>query len=332
MPILKYAPFFLLLGVGQPLTAATPQGALPTPPGQHEAAPALRTLQDADERVARISYRLLVKGAELCPLKQAISGFSIHHITQYRKKDQAAAAVSFGLGDHPIVLTVAEGSAAERVGLRPGDAILAVNGAETQTLFESRTEHSYAGVQKFEAMLEEAMAQGPVELRYGRDKEQRVVALEPEYGCRSRVQVVPTRALRGRADGVYVQVSTGLVDFARDDDSLALWIAHEIAHNIFEHRKHLNGVPRGLLGMVGKNAARIRATELEADYVALYMMALAGYDISKTPEFWRKLGKRSGGWLSSSPTHPSWGARSQRAEETIAEIVAKQARGERLLP
>jgi len=114
---------------------------------------------------------------------------------------------------------------------------------------------------------------------------------------------------------------------------LAVVIGHEIAHAIAKHgnermtqemKAHglgsilsiaLSGSPQAtqdVLGMVYGAAGGLtllkysRKHETEADKIGLVFMALAGYDPSKSIEFWERMSKANGTqipqWLSSHPS------------------------------
>ena len=106
-----------------------------------------------------------------------------------------------------------------------------------------------------------------------------------------------------RGNGVYV--TTGLLEFLRSDDELAVVLAHEMAHDSLGHftRKQVQAVA-GLLAEVaitvftgiGTGGALARLGEMafaggmerDADELGLYMAGRAGYDVSVAPELWKR--------------------------------------------
>jgi predicted Zn-dependent protease len=112
-----------------------------------------------------------------------------------------------------------------------------------------------------------------------------------------------------------------LLAFARSDDELAIIIAHEMAHNILNHPDRLiaQGVPRGLLRGIGRNAEKVWATEAEADRLSIRLVAASGYNVSAAIPFWRRYYAQF-----DEPqifrTHPSLGARERIIAQTIAEL------------
>lgn len=280
----------------------------------------LAGLQAVDARVTGIGHRLAVAGMAHCMADaRPLPGFLIHTLDQYDPGLRAAARAQFGLDAAPVVLAVAPGSAAERAGLRAGDALVSVEGKPT--LSEPARKASFARSAAIEALIEQGIADGRLDLLLAGGK---VVSVAGDRGCPTRFQVVPGRALNASADGTYVQLSTGLVEFVRSDDELALVIAHELAHNILKHRDRLDaqGVSRGLFRAFGKNPGRIRATESEADRLALRLMHAAGYDIAVAPGFWDRFGRETDAGIFSDRTHASRKERVAAAEAEIAAIRA----------
>ena len=262
-----------------------------------------------------------------------LTGMLVHAVDQYPASSRLAAVSTFGLGDEPAVLVVVPGSASARAGLQAGDGILSIAG-KAFPLKGSRKRASYARVQEFEEFLLASLAAGPVPVEFVRGGVRHSVVLEPEPGCISRVQLVPSAKLNASADGTYAQVTSGIVAFAQSDDEIALVVAHEMAHNILGHRVRLNEqkITRGLLKALDGSAGKIRKTEVEADYLALYLLARAGYDISIAPGFWQRYGPSAFFEIFSEGTHPGRATRVAATRKTIEEIRLKQRQGAPLVP
>jgi predicted Zn-dependent protease len=161
----------------------------------------------------------------------------------------------------------------------------------------------------------------------------------------------PQQAINAFADGKSIMIARGMMSFARDDNELALVIAHEMAHNAMRHldaRKQNMGI--GLLadiatvvltrGAVNPNFASLGAGaysqefEAEADYVGLYIMANAGLPIEDAPKFWRRMAAAHPASIRSnhSASHPSTAYRMVALEAAVKEIQAKQAQRVALVP
>ncbi|WP_157093096.1 hypothetical protein [Paraurantiacibacter namhicola] len=116
----------------------------------------------------------------------------------------------------------------------------------------------------------------------------RTVQLRAPLGCRALVEVTTESGLAARADGRVIQVSYGLVSGATEAE-LAVIVAHELAHQILEHRRRLDlaGVRKGFFGQFGGNLAANRMAEEEADRLSVHLLANAGFDPDIAPRFWR---------------------------------------------
>lgn len=288
---------------------------------------AVRDLAALDLRVATIGDRLARSG--LCRAALSAPGWVVQDLVQYRPQLRSAVREALRLGERPTVVALVPGGAAARARVAVGDQIEAVSG---RTL--GAAGKGYARMQQLENWVEQGLASGKVRVTFRRGQELVEVDLPAQPGCSSRFQLLPGRGLNARADGTYVQVSGELVKFVRNDDELALVMAHELAHNVLRHRVQLDAqkVSRGLFAGFGKNGALIRTAELEADRMALYLMARAGFDPSVAPGFWQRFGARQVPGFLSDGTHPGTGERVRRAEAEIARIRSQQAAGQQPTP
>lgn len=292
----------------------------------------LAELRDMDARIAAIVYRLATANTAICPATAPLPGLLMQDVGQYAPEWRAEARADLGLSEVPTVTVVVPGSAAARAGLLAGDHVLAMDGTATPRSGEGAA--TYAVVQGTLALLETALADGTARLSLERRNQRLSIDLSGEKACPANVELVPGRKLSASADGRTVHVSTALATFAGSDDAVAVPIAHEMAHNILRHPQRLDaqGVKRGLLAPLGRNRAAIRATEEEADYFAAYMLARAGYDLDAAIDFWRRYGAKTDLGPFNDGTHPGKKDRIALARRTIAEIRAKQAAGQPLVP
>ncbi|NJC34095.1 hypothetical protein GGR88_001569 [Sphingomonas jejuensis] len=295
-------------------------------------APTQAELDDADRRVAAIGYRLQTAGVKLCSDRDMVTGLLIHGLAQYAPADRPQMVERFPAAAAFAVLAVVPGSTAEAAGLAAGDPLFSVDGAPF--VAGDAGPASFAPVAAAEQQIAAALADGTATLESMAGDERRTVSLRGVPGCRTRFQVRIGDRLNAGANGHYVTVTTGLVAFAANDDELALILAHELSHNILRHRERLDaqGVARGMLSAFGSNPGRIRATEDEADRLALYLMARAGYDIGAAPAFWDRYVRRTGAGIFSDRTHSGRRARVAAAEEEIARIRAQVAAGREPTP
>jgi beta-barrel assembly-enhancing protease len=277
--------------------------------------PSLARLQTEDARVAAMSWRMQTANASLCATQASLSGLSVHALSQYRPSQRAAAAAQFGLRDRVGISAVAPGSAAERAGLKVGDAIYVIDGQETPTVSASG---GYVPVGQVEAMLEAALANAPAELEIKRpSRVEERIELRGDPGCASRVQIVAGNDINAQADGRYVQIKAAMLDFAASDDELAVIVSHELAHNILRHIA---------LKTPSKQA------EHQADRLGVWLMARAGYDVNAVVPFWTRFEKRTNAGIFADGTHPSPKKRIAAVAKAVAELKSQRAAGQPLMP
>jgi hypothetical protein len=252
-------------------------------------ATALRSLQAQDQRVASIAFVLATRNVGVCARRKPWPGFLLHEPGQYAPAAREAAERVFGFSGHPTVLAVVPESPAAKAGLKRDDRIISINDKPVAASNTRRAD--YDRLAEIKEQLASALARGSVTLLTNQGKRQ-IAAIN---GCQSDVEIVPGRKLNAHADGEIVQLSSAVVDEARDDDELAFVIAHELAHNIMEHPQKLE---RGK-----RSTARIRETEVEADRMALSLMKRAGFDYHAAARFWTRFGAKTGFGIFSDGTH-----------------------------
>lgn len=313
----------LLLSAG-PAVAAHGQGAA--------SAESLAAMRALDQRVAAVGHRLAVANLNWCAEQTWLPGFVLHDLSQYGADYRPAAIEAFGLDAGPGVLALVPGGPAERAGLRTNDILLAFDGQPVPQGVPARN-GSFAQMERILAALDAAFADGRASLAVRRGAERLSIRVEAVRGCATRFQLIPGGRMNAQADGIYVQVTTALAQYATDEGELAAVLAHEFAHNVLGHRVRLNqaGVQRGLLANFGMNARRIRETEVEADRLSVWLMARAGYDPEAASRFWGRFGRRGLNFLGS-PTHPNWRLRVQSFEAEIAKLRAAQTAHQPLVP
>lgn len=162
--------------------------------------------------------------------------------------------------------------------------------------------------------------------------------------------------LNAFADGEKVYITTGMMQFLRTDSELGAVLGHEVAHNVLAHvdYKKENLLIGSVLGTIldtvaasqgidtsggltriGQHAGNLAYSveyEQEADYVGLYIMKHAGYDIHQAPDIWRRMSivRKDSAFIRT--THPSNPERFIALKKVIAEIEQKERGGQALLP
>jgi beta-barrel assembly-enhancing protease len=261
--------------------------------------PSFVRLQREDARLETIAWRFQTGNSAACP-GQHVTGFSVHARSQYPRDMQGQLPML----DRPVVAAVASGSAAARAGLRAGDVLLAIGGRPTPQV---SADAGYKPVGDTEAMVDAAGA--TISLVIRREDVASTVSFTPDKGCASRVQVIPGRSINARADGRYVQINAGMLDFVRNDDELAAVVAHELAHNILKHQA---------------KKTPSKQAEYEADRLSVALVARAGYSVDEVVPFWTRFEARTNAGIFADGTHPSAKKRIAALTATVDEFKSGQ--------
>ncbi len=174
--------------------------------------------------------------------------------------------------------------------------------------------------------------------------------------CTFDIALAEDGGLNAYADGEKVVMFPQMVAFTKNDAELALVLSHELAHNIMRHpdstRQNVaiggilgtiidqvaasQGVNTGgALGKLGAQGAQLRYSkgfETEADYVGIYIMQRAGYDVSNVGDFWRRMSAQNPDGIYVGTTHPTNPDRYLTIQKTINEVQSKKAAGKPLIP
>lgn len=244
-------------------------------------APAARldALTAMDRRVAEVAWRLALANEALCPIVRPSAGWSLHAANQYGPALREQAERRFGLaGDLPGLLAAPAGSPAALSGLAEGDVITTVNGAALSAGAASSSGR-FDGLQGNLDVLDQAATQGPMALTVRRYGHERTVTVHPVPACAYTTQIETSEALTGRSDGRRIIISSGLAGLSRNDDELAFFLAHELAHAVLEHRTSpgLSGRRGSENSLISLRRGRSSSAEADADTLGLYLLARAGY-------------------------------------------------------
>lgn len=283
----------------------------------------MRQLAAMEARVAALAGRLARGGAGWCPRTMPTPGWLLGDRRLYNDMVWPVAGSVYGTGARDVLFIAAldPGGAAARAGLRVGDSIGAINA--TSPPLDSSAPHARM------AWAHGILAQLPANQRVSIavNRLAAPVLLDPDAGCISEFRVEAYDSVRAQADGEVVYIPAGMVRFAADDGELATVIAHELAHNILQHRQRLNvaGIDRGLGQQFGRSARLTRATEIEADRLSVWLLADGGFGADTAARFWTSYGKRRGGGIFSAPTHPKWRERVRTVREEAAVMRSLRA-------
>ncbi len=298
-------------------------------------------------RVERVGWEVLTGAVDTCPEDEVKARFGAVALTRhdFGRDLVATAEAAFGLSDAVQVLAVFPGSPAERGGVAIGDVVRSVDGWSVPTGPEAqlRLAERYAEFDDREA---------PVTVVVERDGTELELEVIPKRACAYGIALLyRDGSVNAYADGRNVIVTRGMEQFAHRDEELAQVIAHEAAHNALSHRGkrqiyYLFGTILDIAvafygvntsGLFGGLAAGMNseAYEAEADYVGLYMLALAGYPVTGAADFWRRMAAESPGKTSQGSFlafHPASPDRYEALEAIADEIEARREAGRPLHP
>lgn len=265
------------------------------------------------KRLLRVATPILKANTELCPKIRRDIGVRTHSLKTYPKTMRPAAARELGAKEQSTVIMVAEGSPAQKAGVQIGDEIL---------------DKKDKAVSIYDKGFQDVLAEDTATLRIRRESKIKELDITADSLCGYKLRLSQTAVINAYADGRHITVTSGMMNFAEDDDELALIIGHELAHNTMGHIRKTIG--NYIISLGGTRYTR--PFESEADYVGMYYMVRAGYDPEGVEDFWRRLALTNPESVGRAKTHPTYPNRYLRLAATRDEIKSKQAAGDPLLP
>ena len=270
---------------------------------------ALATIQTKDQRLQDIGWRLAAGNAGFCNDRRLAVGLQLLDLASFRNPDPIRVAFS-AQGDF-MVQTIAKGSPAQLAELPTYSEITAINGEQLNRL-PSGGDRDWQRLKSAHDAIDLALDEtGEVRITRG---DGQGVSIAGTAICSTRFEL-NDRGKRAVADGARVQIGAHFPAFDYPEDELAAAIAHELAHNILEHRAWLNEV--------GRERKHVRATEREADRLMPWLLANAGYEPEAALRFMQKWGPRHSGGIFRKRTHDGWDER--------AKMIATEIEGMRQL-
>lgn len=300
-------------------------------------------------RIKRVAQPILYAAVELCKDKiRYDTGTTYTSVSAYGKDFEPTVTRFLHITGHQLgLLHVVPGSPADRAGLKRGDRLISVNGFEIP---DSKQASEELGKRTQEWLK----SSDPLITVYARPTANGMqtaqTSITPVKACDFPAFLVMQESLNAYADGKAIAIFRGMLRFANDNE-LAMVIGHELAHNFLGHvqagqRNNAlgtiaeiiaasKGVPtQGILG-AAIALAYSPAFEAEADYVGLYVLARAGFDIKEAPKFWRRMAAANPAGISQRgmiASHPATSTRFVALEKTVKEIEAKRAASIALTP
>lgn len=265
------------------------------------------------QRLMRISGPIMAANTDLCPKTRLDIGVTTHGLKSYSKPMRSAAAREFGASKDISIFNVRAGSTAAKAGLRRGDILLSVTGRPMSA--HSKTLQTY-------------LENEDLPLRIKRGDREFTVTVTPEEVCNYPIKLSPTSTINAYANGRTITMTAGMMNFVKDDNELALIIGHELGHNAMGHIR--KSITNFILSLGGTRYTR--PFESESDYVGMYYIARAGYNLNMVEDVWRRLGVTNPKSVVRAKTHPTTPSRYLRIAAAREEIKAKRAASEPLLP
>lgn len=308
------------------MTAMLPVAASVAAPNQSKVE-SYRALVALDKRLASTGYRLAKANAPFCADTWRNPGWVLHSYRQYG--DRAAARAAFPFRTAVSIAALVDGGPAAKAGLAIGDGVYHLEGPISFGADRRKHKPNNETLKFVEDSLRALLGLSrPIALGFETESGPRDFTLDPPTVCASFFLVSTGRKADAGADGETVRVSAKLAEFTPDEDEFAFVAAHEMAHNILRHRTQLDAAKarRGSGRRFGKSKKLIRQGEVEADRLAIWLMANAGYDPAAALTFIERWGRKYGGGIFAAGTHYKWKKRREIMRAEIA-ILAQAERG-----
>ena len=305
--------------------------------------PVLDGLLLRQERIYRIAAPLIIKNAVLCRTQaRPLLGFTAKNQYSYPPELTAAARQNLALDERLQVMQILDGSGAMRAGLKRGDILQTIQDLTIPTGPQAEPETA--------RMLSPILKNlSELNITVIRQNQPITVNVPLTLACAFAIDVGNAHHVNAYADGRRILLTRGLLDSFAADEDVAVIIAREIAHNVLQHAKQLQQM--ATLSMVIDNLLLFKPDQIaanssngikitpekmdqEADRLALFMLARAGYDPANFSRVLQKLAQtpNSSQALTYPTLHPWTEGRQTVIQATIKEIRQKQSTKKALVP
>lgn len=269
-------------------------------------------------RLAATEFRLRKASDGMCPSSSAASGLLLDSLDAYADRDHPLMIETFDMGDRPQVAAVVPDSPAFLAGIRTGDDILAVDGIAVENLVAGNRE-SASSAEAVEKVMAASKSGKRLSVSLLRDGNRVEAAIDPEPLCSARLVLKMENSVDAWSDESNAAITLGLLEFARNDDEVALIAGHELAHIINrDSNMHKKGE--------GRSISARRQTEDRSDRLGANLAHCGGYDVDLALDFWERFRRRD--WLGflRTPTHRSVSDRIRLIREAIPTFRCPPAR------
>jgi hypothetical protein len=302
----------------------------------------LRTLTVQQDQLYRVAAPLLTSNTALCTGNaRNLLGFTAKNKYSF-PPEYLEAAQALGYGDALQITGVLPDSGADRSGLKRQDLLISASG---KNIPKGPDAERQAAI-----LLGPIVSSNmPVRLTLERSNAKKTTTVPLTLACAFNIELGNSDNVSSYADGRRVLITRGMLAFTKSDEELAYVIAKEIAHNALGHATQqrmiatVGGVIDNLLrlqpepvAIAGTSGIRPypQALDIEADTVALYMLARAGYNIDNALSFWRRLGEQYPVTVHNgyNALHPAINQRLDTIRQVVDTIKIKQSNREVLMP
>jgi len=254
-------------------------------------------------RTAEVDWKLRVAAAELCPRQSPGFGLWLDQSASHPASEASALLRTLRLGRSLQVAAVAESSPGALAGIRTGDEVEEVGETNIAHAFAISPDQSLFPDEIMD-FLSSTSSGRPLTLILRRGKMTLRKSMSPIQICSGRTILETNPALDAHTDDRDISISTALVNFTANDDELALFLGHELAHAI-------------LADQATQAANDSQAVELAADILGASIARCAGYDMKLGNAVWRRFDAQDPFRLSRLSTHPVPREREQRLEAAL---------------
>lgn len=305
--------------------------------------PVLDALVARQERVYRIAAPLITKNAVLCRTQaRPLLGFTAKNQFSYPAELTASARRTLGLNEKLQVMQVLDGSGAMRAGLARGDLLQSVQDIVIPEGPQAETEAARLLAPALKNLSEIRITV----LRRGQPLSLQVPLT---LACAFAIDIGNAPHLNAYSDGRRIMLTRGLLEALPADEEVAVIVAREIAHNVLQHARQLqqtatvSGVIDSLLPLkpdpasyAGSNGIKATPEKMdqEADRLALFMLARAGYDPLSLARVSQRLMEMAPATQANtySALHPWTAERQSQIQPALKELRQKQAAKKPLVP
>ena len=301
--------------------------------------------------VKSIGFKINSLNADICNKTDFNSGITFANENVMGLKIAKFFPSKINLGSQVSIIDIVKNSPADKAGLALGDIILEVEG---YTLPEGKN-----ALKKISKHFKDIEEKEIKKIKIDRNGEILTFDINQTKICNYPIIFTQDKIVNAYADGKSIIMTQGMVDYSRDDNEIAMVIAHELAHN---DRGHLDAVKKNTLIMgsigfvldlmtiyysggtaggdaqnteiwskIGRDAYSVEF-EKDADYGGVYYAYRAGYDISQVKNFWERIGSENPKQIAISSTHPATAERYLQIDKTVKEINKKKKDGLALVP